>query len=490
MAIRTIFLGAGLAGLLLVAGCGDTDTSPVEISAIGGTPRLANPNLERLDPPSEILIHATAQGLVRFDSAGQIEPGLAQSWIVSDDGLRYTFRLRRTVWPGGGKVTAQQVVQRLSAAASGASRNPLKPLLGAIDEIEAMTDEVLEISLVTPRPNFLQLLAQPEMAVILGGKGTGPYHAVKSGEMLSLHLPGEEEEEEGAAGETEDNHDDAIRLRGEKAGLAVARFASGESDLVLGGTAGNLPVARAADLPGNALIFDPVAGLFGLSFGSREGRLSDPAVRQALSMSIDRAALVTGLAVPELQPRETLLPLGIDELPEVSAPEWVGAPLPMRRARAVQAISAANGGKRLTLSIAMPDGPGYRLIFAYLRRDWRAIGVDAEMVEPDARSADLRFLDLVAPVELASWYLRQFTCTASAICDRSADEMMAAARIAPTPENRRALLANADRILNDTTPFIPLAAPVRWSLVSQRLTGFRPNMFGRHNIGELIAQRP
>ncbi|MBA3678027.1 MAG: ABC transporter substrate-binding protein [Sphingosinicella sp.] len=490
MAIRTILLGAGLAGLLLAGGCGDPDTSPVEISAIGGTPRLANPNLERLDPPSEVLIHATAQGLVRFDSAGQIEPGLAQSWIVSDDGLRYTFRLRRMQWPGGGKITAEQVAQRLGAAASAASRNPLKPLLGTIDEIEAMTDEVLEISLVTPRPNFLQLLAQPEMAVIQGNKGTGPYHASPSGSMLSLHLPGEDEEVGGVAASEEDTHDTAIRLRGERAGLAVALFMNREADLVVGGTAGDLPIARAADLPRGSLIFDPVAGLFGLSFGSREGPLGNPAVRQALSMSIDRATLVGAMDVPELQPRETLLPPGIDELPQIVAPEWTGAPLPMRRIRAAEAIASATGGKPLSLRISMPDGPGYRLIFAYLRRDWQTIGVKAERVASNARSADLRFMDLVAPAELASWYLRQFTCTASAICDPSADEMMAAARIAPTPENRRALLANADRILNGTTPFIPLAAPVRWSLVSQRLTGFRPNVFGRHNIGELIAPRP
>ncbi len=68
--------------------------------------------------------------------------------------------------------------------------------------------------------------------------------------------------------------------------------------------------------------------------------------------------------------------------------------------------------------------------------------------------------------------------------------MMQAARIAPTPANRQALLANADRILTDAVPFIALTAPVRWSLVSPRLTGFRTNGFARHNLGELIAATP
>jgi peptide/nickel transport system substrate-binding protein len=53
---------------------------------------------------------------------------------------------------------------------------------------------------------------------------------------------------------------------------------------------------------------------------------------------------------------------------------------------------------------------------------------------------------------------------------------------------RRLHLATADQILTGLTPYIPLATPVRWSLVTPRLTGFRPNMFARHAVGELIAE--
>ena len=76
------------------------ETGPIEVSAIGGPPALANPNLQPLDAPSAFLTEAVAQGLVRFNAEGEIEPALAQSWIVSDDGLRYTFRIRRTNWVG------------------------------------------------------------------------------------------------------------------------------------------------------------------------------------------------------------------------------------------------------------------------------------------------------------------------------------------------------------------------------------------------------
>src|SRR5687768_14362642 len=85
-----------IAALLAVAGgCDAPDTGPIRVSAVGPPPQLVNPNLQPLSPPSAFLLEATAQGLVRFDAAGEIEPALAQSWIVSDDGLRYTFRIRR-----------------------------------------------------------------------------------------------------------------------------------------------------------------------------------------------------------------------------------------------------------------------------------------------------------------------------------------------------------------------------------------------------------
>jgi peptide/nickel transport system substrate-binding protein len=482
MAIRKALLVAALGAAALLGACKDKAEGLVAVSAIGSPPELRNPNLQPLDPPSAMLVHAAAQGLVRFDAAGQIEPALAQSWIVSNDGLRYTFRIARTNWPDGRPVTAEQVVARLRATTAGASKNPLKPLLGVIETIEAMTENVLEVSLKAPRPNFLQLLAQPELGIIRKEQGTGPYVAERqpAGAIL-LRLPKEEGEEEpdGSSGE--------LVLRGEHAALAIARFRRGMADLVSGGTVGDLAIARAAALPAAALRFDPVAGLFGLEAVRASGPAGDPEIRQALSMAIDRGTLVTALAVPGLQARETLIPAGIEELPAPALPGWAADPLPARRDRAADAVRGAGNAAARPIRVLVPSGPGYRLVFAHLRRDWRAIGIDAEAVQRESE-ADLRFVDAVAPATLASWYLRRFVCGASAICSPEADAALAAARVARAPAERQALLATADRVVTDLTAFIPIAAPVRWSLVSPRLTGFQPNSFGRHFIGGLVEE--
>ena len=188
-------------------------------------------------------------------------------------------------------------------------------------------------------------------------------------------------------------------------------------------------------------------------------------------MALDRAAIVQAFGIQNWQPRETLLPAGISDQPQPAAPGWAPG-LAARRREAAGTIAAA--GAPVTIRVAMPDGPGYRLLFAYLRRDWRAIGVTAERVAINQR-ADMRLVDEVAPANLATWYLRHFACESNAVCDSAVDEMLAAARLAPTAAERRDQLAKADRQLTDLSFYVPIAAPVRWSLVSPRLNGFRPN---------------
>jgi oligopeptide transport system substrate-binding protein len=477
MAIRALCRAALTAAALSLAGCGDEAAGPIRISAIGAPPAIANPNLRPLDAPSAFLAEAAAQGLVHFDAAGEIEPALAQSWVVSNDGLRYTFRIRRTTWADGAPVTAEQVAGRLRAALSRASRNPLKPVLGAVENVVAMTDFVLEISLRGPRPNFLQLLAQPEMAILRGNVGTGPYRlAGAQGSEARLELPRGEDEEA-----TREGPD--LLLRGERGALAVARFAEGRADLVLGGTAGDLPLARAANIAASRLLFDPVNGLFGLAF---TGTLGDLETRRALAMAIDRDGLAAAIGAPRLGPRAAIVPPGIQELPAPVQPDWTALPLDARRDAARRIVAGLPAPPRLR--VAIPAGPGYRLVFAHLRRDWRMIGVEAEAVAPGA-PADLILLDQVAPANLASWYLRRFACDASAVCDPAADAALLAARAAPNAAERQAQFAEADRILTGLAPFIALTAPVRWSLVSPRLTGFRPNPFARHPATTLIAER-
>jgi len=204
-------------------------------------------------------------------------------------------------------------------------------------------------------------------------------------------------------------------------------------------------------------------------------------------MALDRDAMVAAIGIDGLQPRLGLTVPGLSNLAASTLPGWAANPLVARLNEARRLIAAA-GPLQRSIRVAMPDGPGYRLLFAHLRRDWMRIGIDAVRVDLP-RSADLRLVDEVAPSRGASWYLERFTCARVPVCDAAADTALAASRTARDPATRAVQLATADRLLTDAVPYLPLTTPVRWSLVSRRITGFRANPFAVHSLTDLAGPR-
>ena len=94
------------------------------------------------------------------------------------------------------------------------------------------------------------------------------------------------------------------------------------------------------------------------------------------------------------------------------------------------------------MRIALPEGPGARILLDRLARDWAPLGI---RVAPAAKgiATDLRLVDAVAPSTSPAWFLRQFRCGVTPICDPKADELLDAARAAPVAAQRSALLAEA-----------------------------------------------
>jgi peptide/nickel transport system substrate-binding protein len=467
------------------SGCRKQPEGAVKVVVIGGKPRLADPAKGPLTLPEAVLLQNVAQGLVRFDAAGNIVPGLAERWNVSDDGLSYIFRIASSRWADGRKITAEQVARLLERQLSSRGKNGLKDSLGAIDDVVAMTDRVIEVRLLAPRPNLLSLLAQPEFAIVRNGHGTGPFTAVPAGAGGGLRLT-----REIVSADEESSVREEVLLDGTPtAAAAVLNFAAARSDLVLGGTFADLPYAEHANLPRNSLRFDPASGLFGLVPLKSGGLLDEPEVRRLLSQAIDRGGFVTALAVPGLAPRATLLEPGLDGMPPPVAPPWFGTAKVDRLAGLQAAIDELfPKAEKPTIRIALPQGPGADLLFQLLSRDWGALGFKIDRAESGA-DADFALIDNVAPSSSPAWFIRRFRCAVAPVCDSDADDLMDAAREIPVPAQRYALLAQAAEKIDEAQLFIPIAAPVRWSLVSRRVEGFAGNRFARHTLTGL-TQRP
>ncbi len=471
---RAVCLALAAALAPLGSGCERQAGGTVEVVVIGDSLTITDPSKAQIDTADALLLASTAQGLVRFDARGQVEPGLAETWNVSDDGLSYIFRLANAQWPNGREVTAEQVARLLRRHIAAASKNPIKDSLGAVAEVVPMTDRVLEIRLDAPRPELLQLLAQPELALIYREQGAGPFSFERNATGVRLTR-------EVATPDEEETRTEQLLLRSASAQDAVEQFAAGKADLVTGGTFVDLPFARAAELPRRALQFDPASGLFGLLPVKASGPLADAEVRQLLSQAIDRDALVAALAVPGLAPRGTTLEPGLANIPDPAPQPWAAMPLEERRPALLAAARRLFGEERPVIRIGLPEGPGSELLLGRLFQDWGAIGITVERAER-ASDADLRLIDEVAPSNSPAWFLRQFRCGVARLCDEQTDRILEGARATPALAQRSALMLEASRRIDSEQLFIPLAAPIRWSLVSPRISGFAGNRFALHTL--------
>lgn len=470
--------------MLALAGCSaQPDDAAIEASAIGGPAEFADPSRGPIDTPARLLLDSTAQGLVRFDANGQIEAGLAERWIVIDEGRSYIFRLRQTEWADGSPVTADQVVRVLRRAVAENSRNVLAPFLAVVDEIVEMTPQVIEVRLKRPRPGMLSLLAQPELAIWGPGKrgGTGPFRirpskppGVLLRAMADPSLPSEDAER--ATGPEK-----SVRLHGERAALALARFVRHKSDLVTGGTFADWPLIDIANVPPAAIRIDPAQGLFGFAIVEREGFLADAVNRAALAMAVDRSALTLAVR-PQWLPSEQILPATLDSAMPPMMPDWANLPLDQRRATARDRVAAwvRAHGDAPRVRLALPAGPGAASLWRHMRDSFRAIGVIAVRVSPE-EDADLRLIDAVAPYDSGRWYL----VTACRLCSDDVAMRIEAARDAPTLEARAHRIAEADAALTADAAFIPIAQPLRWSAVAPRLTQWRENSRAWHPLNRL-----
>jgi oligopeptide transport system substrate-binding protein len=175
--------------------------------------RIANlAELETLDPHKVVAtmaIHITRnlfEGLVVLDPKGNVVPGVAESWSVSEDGLSYRFRLRANArWSNGDPVTARDFVFSFRRVEDPKTvsreadvlypiKNAEEVNTGKLDVtalgVTAPDERTVEITLKTPTPYFLQVLvleqAMPvhEKTVRLGEDWGKPGRMVSNGAYM------------------------------------------------------------------------------------------------------------------------------------------------------------------------------------------------------------------------------------------------------------------------------------------------------------------
>lgn len=470
---------------LILAACGPADDGgPINIAIVGDSGDL-NQNGIRLSPSAQHVHAATREGLVSLDPAGEVIPAIAERWIITDDGLSYIFRLRSSNWPDGEPISAADARIALEDRLRRLEGTSLGLDLSKITDIRAMTGRVIELRLAGPMPDLLRLLAQPELGLVDSGSGAGPMVMSVSEDPDQVRLNALPPQERGLP-LREDWVDQSRPLSVQvlPARSAVDAFSRGEVDLLLNGSIANFPMAQLGPLSRGTVQVDPANGLFGLVIKDDAGVLLSPERREALSMAIDRSALIEPFGLGGWQASTWLVNPGVFQASELPESRWSDMSIEERRqiARSRIALWESESGERAELRVGLPEGPGSDLLFEQVSQAWRTIGVTAIRADL-GQGAELELVDRLARYSSARWVLNQFNCDlGTGLCSPSADALVADSLPLKDVSAKEILLREAHDELTAAEVFIPFGAPVRWSLVRGAVQGYQPNRWGLHPL--------
>jgi len=463
----------------------------------------------------QVVLRDLFEGLTTHAADGRVVPGAAESWQVSADGLRYTFRLRPALrWSDGTALTAQDFAwgwQRSLQPATASARATRLYVLRGARAIHAGRLPPEKLGVATPDPRTLVVELEypmPSLPALLAGEEGFPLprHAIEkfgnAWTRAGTHVGN------GAFALAERRPRGAILLKRNPnfhaaASVAleavqylpsddprsmVSRFRAGELDV--NGWPG-FPVQQGPSLQrelASQVHVSPLQAVRYLRFNTARPPFDDPRVRRALSLAIDRSVLVTRIMTGGERASLRPLPAG---LPDDLAPldnDLAAGTMATRTAEARALLTQTGFRTRRAepIRLRVPAGNGDDLCLAVAAM-WSAIGAPARIEQSEIKSmiADLRRGDFDVALTGAQdtpaveAYLERFRLNSSYNTGRYANAVFetaldAALRLPLAAERARAL-QSAERVLMNDHAIAPLIEEVARNLVSSRVTGWVDN---------------
>ena len=387
--------------------CG-TKTDTGANSASGTSSTSANDNKELVvgvnfgltsfDPSGTWDLYNTRQafdGLVTLDENWQIAPNLAESWTVSDDGLIYTFNLRKDVkWSNGDQLKASDVVFSFNRAMKSSFVSE-SFTSDTISKVEALDDYTVKFTLKRPNVTFLTALAALPYGYVLNEKVVTQYgdqfgKVIDSLVTTGPYIVKEWKNGEYAIFEANPNyHRGVASIKKIKMvvmpeeNTAVIALQSGEIGMYLN----QLSPSAVSQLKGDDtlnLITGEAERYFYFDLNTKTGPCANKEFRQALAYAVDRNKL------------NTLVTNG--EAPVIDFPSGVtytGNPaekvMPERNIEKAKELIKQAGLEGTTIVYKSANTGVYPDIATSLKQDLEDVGlkVDVQLMERGAFQADL-----------------------------------------------------------------------------------------------------
>lgn len=441
--------------------------------------------------------------LIRVDKTGtKLEPGLAESWTASDDGLTYTFKIRDTKFSDGSPLTAEDAAYSLLRIRDDPA-SLWSDSYKVIDTAVATDAHTLTIKLKNPSAPFLSTLALPNASVI----------SKKGMESLGADDYGEKPIASGAFVIEEWRRGDRVILKknpnfwqADRVKLDGVEWISVPDDntRMLNVQAGGLdaaifvPFSRVEELkkdPNLNVAIDASTREDHLLINHAHGALAKKEVRQALDLAIDKKAIVDTVTFGQGTVANSYIPKGAlyyyaDNLQR-----------PYDPAKAKELLAAA-GASNLTLNYLVRAGDEVDEQTAVLvQQQLQKAGITANLqkVDPSQEwdmlvagdydvSVNYWTNDILDPDQKTTFVLGHDSNNnyLTNYKNEAVKELVAKARLELDPKKREAMYVDLQKMSKDDVNWIDLYYSPYINVTRKNIENFYQNPLGRFFLEDTV----
>ncbi|MBM6595138.1 ABC transporter substrate-binding protein [Microvirga pudoricolor] len=501
------------------------------VVCIEGSPESFNPQLTS-NATTSIVTGQIYDQLISVKAGGSdLEPSLAESWTVSEDGRTYTFKLRRDVSWHSNKTfkpsrpfNADDVVfsfERMMKAdhpyhkVSGGNYITFNTKLAdALASVRKIDDYTVAFTLKDPLAPFTGILSHQSLAILSAEYadqllkagtpeqldrqpiGTGPFQftVYQTNAIVRLKAFHETWGERAKMEARTPKVEDLIMPISTDAAVRLQRAQAGECHIANAPSPTDREAIKASQRLN--LVETPVASSGFVAFNFKDKPFQDKRVRQALADAINMKSLVDIVFDGTGGVTGALIPASLWG----HNPDLKGHPYNVERAKALLTEAGFPNGfetQLWALPVTRPYMPNGRRAAELIQSDWAKIGVKAEIVSFEwgeyvkrARLGEAKMAmfggiwDFPDPSQIPNNY---FTCNADgkpspsnigAWCNATFNDLILRAGQITDQGQRAELYKQAQVVFNEEVPAILFGSSSALLAVSKSVEGFTPAVFG------------
>ena len=523
-----------LAGSLLaltLAGCsgGESNVSSGNRQGILHQGNGAEP--QGLDPhvvtglPEHRIISAIFEGLTTKNPYTlEPEPGVAERWEVSDDGLTVTFYINpRARWSNGDAITAHDFVWSWQRALNPAMGNQYAYMLypvknaeafasGEVEDfgevgVKAVNDLTLEVTLNAPTPYFIQLMDHYSTFAVhrptvekFGGEATRFTRWTRVGNIVSngpFNLSQWLLNRRITVEKSDTYWDrDNVKLNGivyyptENTPTEERMFRVGQLHYTEVVPLDKIPVYEA--MPNSPYRNAPYLGTYYYLINTRRPPFDNVLVRRALSLTVDREQLTRTVLQGSGVPAYAITPPGTLGYQPPKLFEY-----DVEKARALLAEAGYPNGEGFPVAeLLYNTSDSHRKVAVAIQQMWKdALNIDITLTNQEWKvylaTVDKMEFDLARRGWIGDYvdpnnFLDLFICgggnNSTGFCNQRFDDMvLREAPRAPDTAARFEIFHTAETLLMEEMPFIPIYTYTSKHLVHPSVKGMPANLMDHTN---------